>query len=129
LIHQEANAQRFQGKQPESTQMEAVMTTPISGVSPHVRVDTYTGASGARMPASAKMASLFDRIDSSGAGVITRSQFNNAFQTMQPPGDFKTRGADAIWSTLTSRQSNSIAKNDFVTGMLAQMRSMRAPSP
>ena len=105
------------------------MTTPVSSVSPHVRVDTYTGASGARMPASTKMANLFDRIDRSGAGVITRSQFETAFQTMQPPRDFKSRGADAIWSSLTSGQSGGISKTDFISGMLAQMRSMRAPSP
>lgn len=105
------------------------MTTPVSSVSSHVRIDTYTGASGARMPASAKMASLFDRIDVSGAGVITRSQFDTAFQTMQPPRDFKSRGADAIWSSLTSGQSGGITRNDFIAGMLVQMRSMRAPSP
>ncbi len=105
------------------------MITPVSSVSPHVRVDAYTGASGARIPASAKMANLFDLIDNSGAGVITRSQFDAAFQTMQPPRDFKSRGADSIWSSLTSGQSSGITKNDFISGMLAQMRSMRVTSP
>ena len=105
------------------------MTTPVSTVSPHIRVDTYTGASGARIPASTKMANLFDRIDNSGAGVITRSQFDAVFQTMQPPRDFKSRGADAIWSSVTSGQAGGITKTDFISGMLAQMRSMRASSP
>lgn len=102
------------------------MTTPVSNISPLVRIDAYTGASGAGMPASAKMARLFDRIDASGSGAIDRKQFEAAFATLQPPRDFKARGADDIWVSLAPHPSGSISKQDFVAGMVAQMRLMRA---
>ncbi len=87
----------------------------------------WSGASaGARMPASQKMSSLFDQIDSSGSGSITQSQFDQAFQTLNPPKDFKAQGADATWAQLDPAGTGSVSKQDFVTGMTAMMRQMRA---
>jgi Ca2+-binding EF-hand superfamily protein len=83
-----------------------------------------SGAS-TRAPASQKMSNLFDQMDTSGSGAISQSQFNQAFQTLNPPGDFKAQGADAIWSQLDPAGSGSVDKQSFVTGMTGMMKQMR----
>ena len=55
---------------------------------PHI----ISGASG-NMPPNQKMASLFNSIDTSGAGSINQAQFNQAFQTLSPPAVFKAQGS------------------------------------
>jgi Ca2+-binding EF-hand superfamily protein len=86
--------------------------------------EMMSGAS-TRAPASQKMSNLFDQIDTSGSGTITQSQFSQAFQTLSPPSDFKTQGADAIWSKLDPTNSGSVNSQDFVTAMTSMMKQMR----
>ena len=83
-----------------------------------------SGASS-RMPASAKMSNLFNQIDSGASGSISQTQFDQAFQTLSPPKDFKALGANAIWSQLDPANSGSVSKQDFVNTMTGLMRQMR----
>jgi Ca2+-binding EF-hand superfamily protein len=69
---------------------------------------------------------LFTSIDSSGSGHITAAQFNQAFQTANPPAVFQKAGASAIFSALDPNGSGSVSKQAFVSGMASLMVSLRA---
>jgi hypothetical protein len=77
-------------------------------------------------PPQQKMSSLFDKIDSSGSGSITQGQFDQAFQTFNPPAAFAQQGSNAIFSTLDPNGTGSVSKQDFVSGMSELMASLRA---
>ena len=78
-------------------------------------------------PPQHKMTSLFNQIDTSGAGSITQAQFDQAFQTLKPPAAFQAAGADAIWSQLDPSGSGSVSQQDFVTKMKSLMAELRQP--
>ena len=84
-----------------------------------------SGAS-AGMPPQQKMTSLYNQIDSSGSGSITQQQFNQAFQTLNPPPVFQQQGASAIFGALDPNGTGSVSKQDFVSGMSSLMASLRA---
>jgi hypothetical protein len=100
------------------------MSMSVSALAGSAGPVMMSGAS-MRMPASQKMSNLFDKIDTSGSGSITEAQFNQAFQSLNPPKDFKTLGASAIWSQLDPTNSGSVNKQDFITTMTSLMRQMR----
>ena len=77
------------------------------------------------MSPSTKMSNLFDQIDTTGSGTITKSQFEQAFQNMNPPGSFQAAGADAVWSKLDPNGTGSVSKQDFVNGMTTMMKQLR----
>jgi Ca2+-binding EF-hand superfamily protein len=85
--------------------------------------------SGASMgaPPQQKMTSLFNQIDTAGAGSITMSQFQTAFNSLNPPAVFKNAGFDSIYNHLDPAGSGSVSKADFVNGMKGLMASLRAP--
>src|ERR1039458_514702 len=94
----------------------------VSGAgNPHI----VSGASG-NMPPNQKMSSLFNSIDTSGAGTINQAQFNQAFQTLNPPAVFQAQGADAIWSSLDPNGTGNVSKQDFVNTMKDLMVQLRA---
>jgi hypothetical protein len=97
----------------------------ISGVSAAGGKHAVSGASSSGPPQQ-KMTSLFDSIDTSGSGSITQSQFDQAFQTKNPPGVFQKQGADAIFASLDPNGTGSVSKQDFVSGMSKMMASLRA---
>lgn len=104
------------------------MISSISGMTGGQPPQVVSGAS-MRQPSAQRMASLFDKIDSSGSGSITKAQFEQAFQNLKPPKGLQAQGADAIFSQLDSSGSGSVSKQDFVTGMtkvLAQMHAQHA---
>ena len=71
----------------------------ISGIASSSGLHAVSGASyGA--PPQQKMSNLFDSIDTSGSGSITQSQFEQAFQTKNPPAVFQQQGAAAIFAAL-----------------------------
>ena len=72
------------------------------------------------------MSQLFDSIDTSGSGSITQAQFDQAFQTKNPPAVFQKQGADAIFAALDPNGTGSVSKQDFVSGMKQLMASLRA---
>jgi hypothetical protein len=97
----------------------------ISGVGAASGMHAVSGASSSGPPQQ-KMSDLFDSIDSSGSGSITRAQFDQAFQTKNPPAVFQQQGADAIFASLDPSGSGSVSKQDFVATMSKLMASLRA---
>lgn len=99
----------------------------VTGVSASSGLHAVSGASSSGPPQQ-KMSDLFDSIDSSGTGSITQAQFNQAFQTKNPPAVFQNQGADAIFSTLDPNGTGSVSRQDFVSGMSQLMVSLRSDS-
>jgi len=100
------------------------MTSPISSSGNSYATQATSGAS-MKAPPSKLMSQLFDKIDSGNTGSITKSQFESAFQNMNPPGRIKAMGADAVYSQLDPSGSGSVSKQDFASGMknvIAQAR-------
>jgi hypothetical protein len=97
----------------------------ISGVSAAGGLHSVSGASSSGPPQQ-KMSSLFDSIDTSGSGSITKAQFDQAFQSKNPPAVFQKQGADAIFTSLDPSGTGSVSKQDFVAGMSKLMSSLRA---
>jgi hypothetical protein len=100
----------------------------ISGISASSGLHAVSGASSGAPPQQ-KMSSLFDSIDSSGSGSITQSQFEQAFQTKNPPAVFQNQGAQAIFASLDPTGSGSVSKQGFVSTMSGLMASLRAEPP
>jgi hypothetical protein len=84
----------------------------------------WSGASMAQSP-SQKMSSLFDQIDSSGSGTITKAQFEQAFKTLNTSANFQVQGADAVWAKLDPNKTGSVSKQNFVKSMATQMKALR----
>ena len=86
------------------------------------------GASGASMrrSPSQKFSNVFDQIDTSGSGSITKSQFEQAFSSLKMPASFRAQGADAIFAKLDPNNTGSVSKQDFVSGMTDQLKAARA---
>jgi hypothetical protein len=97
----------------------------ISGVGAASGMHAVSGASSSGPPQQ-KMSDLFDSIDTSGSGSITKAQFDQAFQTKNPPAVFQQQGADAIFASLDPSGSGSVSKQDFVATMSKLMASLRA---
>lgn len=101
------------------------MSAIVSGIPVAAGLQAMSGAS-AGMPPQQKMTSLYNNIDSGGSGSITQQQFNQAFQTFNPPPVFQRRGADAIFAALDPNGTGSVSKQDFVSGMSSLMVSLRS---
>lgn len=100
------------------------MSYSLDQISGSSGMHAVSGAS-APMPPSQKMSILFDSIDTSGSGTITKSQLESAFSSQQPTRGFKAAGADAIWNQLDPSGSGSITKQQFVQGMTSLMSHFR----
>lgn len=101
------------------------MSTTIPGIAGTGGLQAMSGASGG-MPPQQKMASLYNNIDAGGSGSITQQQFNQAFQTFNPPPVFQKQGADAIFAALDPNGTGSVSKQDFISGMSSLMVSLRS---
>ncbi len=101
------------------------MSMDISGIGSSSAMHAMSGASTGSPPQQ-KMSNLFDSIDSSGSGSITEQQFNQAFQSKNPPAVFQQQGASAIYSALDPNGTGSVSKADFVSTMSKLMASLRA---
>jgi Ca2+-binding EF-hand superfamily protein len=77
------------------------------------------------MPPQTKMSNLYDNIDTSGSGTINQSQFNQAFQTLNPPAVFKAAGAGAVWNALDPSGTGQVPRQDFINGMKNLMVQLR----
>ena len=99
----------------------------ISGITSPSGLHAVSGASTGAPPQQ-KMSNLFDSIDTSGSGSINQSQFEQAFQTKNPPAVFQNQGADAIFASLDPNGTGSVSKQDFVSTMSGLMASLRADS-
>src|SRR5664279_659073 len=101
------------------------MTAAIAAVGGPPNLEIISGASG-NMPPNQKMSSLFNSIDTGGAGSINQSQFNQAFQTLDPPAVFKAQGSSAIWNALDPNGTGNVSKQDFVNTMKDLMVQLRS---
>jgi Ca2+-binding EF-hand superfamily protein len=101
------------------------MSIGVSGIGGSYAPQAMSGAS-ARMPPTQKMATLFSKIDTSGAGSITKSQFAQAFQTMKPTAGFRAMGADAVFQSLNPSASGTVSEQDFIQGMTQLMTQFRS---
>jgi Ca2+-binding EF-hand superfamily protein len=108
-----------------STREEQRMSMSVTGVAGSWSPQAMSGAS-MRAPPAQKMANLFAKIDVSGAGSITKSQFTQAFQTMKPTAGFRAMGADAVFANLDPSRSGSVSKQAFVSGMTTLMAQFRS---
>jgi hypothetical protein len=97
----------------------------ISGVGAAGGMHAVSGASSSGPPQQ-KMSSLFDSIDTAGSGSISKAQFDQAFQSKNPPAVFQQQGADAIFSSLDPGGTGQVSKQDFVATMSKLMASLRA---
>ena len=97
----------------------------VTGVGAAGGMHAVSGASTSGPPQQ-KMSDLFDSIDTSGSGSITQAQFDQAFQSKNPPAVFQNQGAAAIFSTLDPGGTGSVSKADFVSTMSKLMASLRA---
>ena len=77
------------------------------------------------MSPAQKFTNLFNQIDTSGSGSITQAQFDQAFQSMNPPGPVKAAGADAVWKQLDPKGSGTVSKQNFVAGMAITTKQLR----
>lgn len=100
----------------------------VSGISSASGLNVISGASYSAPPQQ-KMTNLFNAIDTSGSGSITQAQFDQAFQTKNPPAVFQKQGAAAIWAALDPSGSGTVSKQDFVSTMSKLMVSLRAEGP
>ena len=101
------------------------MNTIVSGIAAAGDLHAMSGASGG-MPPQQKMTSLYNNIDTGGSGSITQQQFDQAFQTLNPPPVFQKQGANAIFAALDPNGTGSVSKQDFVSGMSSLMVSLRS---
>ena len=97
----------------------------ITGLAAASGMHAVSGASSSGPPQQ-KMSDLFNSIDTSGSGSITQAQFDQAFQTKNPPAVFQKQGADAIFASLDPNGTGSVSKQDFVATMSKLMASLRA---
>lgn len=100
------------------------MSISISGVGGAGMPSAVSGAS-MRQPPQQKMSNLYNQIDTSGAGAISQSQFNQAFQTQNPSAPFKAAGANAVWNALDPTGTGQVSRQDFVSGMKNMMYQLR----
>ena len=101
------------------------MSIDISAVAGGAAPHAVTGASWGAPPQQ-KMSNLFDKIDTAQSGVISQAQFQNAFQTQNPPAVFQQQGANAIYAKLDPTGTGSVAKDTFVQVMSGLIASLRA---
>lgn len=101
------------------------MSITISAAGSAAGMHAVSGASWGAPPQQ-KMSNLFSLIDTSGSGQITRSQFQQAFQTKSPPAVFQNAGATSVFSALDPNGTGTVSKQDFVAGMSKLMVSLRA---
>jgi hypothetical protein len=76
-----------------------------------------TGAS-ARQPLSQSYNSIFSQLTTPGSGVVTRSQFTQAFSSLNAPASFQSMGPNTVFSALDPNGAGAISRQDFIQGML-----------
>jgi hypothetical protein len=64
-----------------------------------------------------KISNLFQKIDSSGTGRITKAQFEQAFNTLNLPESVKGIGHEAAFSKLDPNGTGVVSKQEFIRGM------------
>ena len=94
-----------------------------NGIS-NLRTASSSAASSSGSVASSqqKISSLFNQIDSSGSGHITKAQFEQAFNKLNLPSNVKGIGPEAAYSKLDPSGTGVVTKKDFIAGMETLMK-------
>lgn len=92
----------------------------ISGMRAAAMPQAMSGASS-RMAPQQKMSNLFQSIDTTGSGSISKAQFMQAYNSVNTPAAFKAIGAEAAYAKLDPTGSGKVSKQDFITGMKSMM--------
>lgn len=102
----------------------------ISGMSNMREAAMPQAKPAASKPASPeqRLANMFQQIDTAGKGSITRAQFQQAFNKLNPPEAVKAMGADVAFGRLDPKGTGSVSKQDFVKGMEALMAQAKTQS-
>lgn len=101
------------------------MSMSISGAGGMGAASAVSGAS-MRTPPHQKMTNLYQQIDTSGSGSISKAQFQQAFNTLNPPAAFKNAGFDKVYNQIDPSGKGSVSQTDFVNAMKGMMASLRA---
>ncbi len=103
------------------------MNMSVNGMGGGSAPMTMSGAS-MRSPPPQRMAKLYDKIDTSGSGSITKAQFEQAFASLKSPPAIQVAGIDALWEKLDPKGSGAVSKEEFIKNMTAEMGHLqRAP--
>ena len=63
------------------------------------------------------LSGLFQSMDTTGSGSISKSQLQSALQNLRLPSSVKSLGADAIFNKLDPNKTGSVSKQDFISGL------------
>ena len=84
-------------------------------------IPKVTSGQGGSATPQQKINNLFQQIDSSGTGRITKAQFEQAFNKLSLPASIKGIGQEAVFSKLDPSGSGVVSKQSFIRGMQALM--------
>jgi len=91
------------------------MTAALSPTSTAVPYVLDATASGTDL--QSQMAAVFDEIDTGSTGLITQTEFENAFSALDLPANVLTAGPDAIFAQLDPNGTGRVLRDDFIAGM------------
>jgi hypothetical protein len=84
-------------------------------------IPNIVSGKGGQVSSHQKINSLFQKIDSSGSGRITKAQFEQAFNKLGLPSSIQDIGQDAAFRKLDPSGTGSVSKQDFIRGMQVLM--------
>ena len=84
-------------------------------------VPKVASAQGTSASSQQNINNLFQQIDSTGTGRITKAQFEQAFNKLNLPEAIKGIGQDAAFNKLDPKGSGVVSKQEFIRGMHALM--------
>src|ERR1700743_2442632 len=91
--------------------------------------DLLSGTGGNATPDEVA-SSIFDSIDSGQTGVITQTEFEQAFASPALPLNAASLGPDAIFSQLDPNGTGRVLRDDFVAGLATLLNgSSDTPDP
>lgn len=80
-----------------------------------------TSAGGSQLTTQQKLSGLFQQIDTTGSGRITKAQFEHAFDKLTLPASVKEMGKEDVYKNLDPSGSGTVTKQDFIQGMAPLM--------
>jgi Ca2+-binding EF-hand superfamily protein len=101
------------------------MTMSISALSNNRTVHSISGANFSTTSAK-KASSLFDQMDPTGTGSVSRSQFARSFKSLNLPDGIKGLGANTVFSSLDTGGKGAIGKKEFSSGMMKLLSTLNA---
>lgn len=92
------------------------MAGSVSGLGGGAMPKIVSGASK-RASSSQGLSQMFQTMDTSGAGSISKSNLQSALQNLSLPSSVKSLGADTLFNKLDTNKTGSVSRQDFVSGL------------